>query len=254
LYLLAQGADPNLANSDGVAPLSLATRAGVDNSSGRLRDGYPELIDTLIAKGANVNAQDRTGTTALMEAAANGDADTVRLLLAHGANPLLRNAGGETAFDIAAKNRRGAAVTAFIEKGYPLTTRQRLKYYFARFAYGLARFFPLLFLSSIAAIYFYSKWELKKPVPEKRAAGGGDDLPRLAPLKCDNCGGGIPLKLEGMHCPYCSTPVRTQPFFRPLLFVTVCAFRCGRAPSVFALLRLLFERRAETLARDSRNR
>ena len=45
-----------------------------------------------------------------MEAAANGDADTVRLLSSHGANLVLRNAGGETAIDIATKSTRGAAV------------------------------------------------------------------------------------------------------------------------------------------------
>ncbi len=326
LYLLARGADPNLANSDGVTPLSLATRAGIDSSNGRLREDYPELIDALIArganidardgnggtplmeaalagsvraseilmnkganinartgsgesallytanpavasfllergadpnvtddegrtplmnvvkrgwlevvrpaliegypeliralldKGANVNAQDKTGTTALMEAAANGDIDTVELLLAHGANLVLKNAGGETAFDIAVKNTRGAVVKAFIENGYPLTAKQRLKYYLARFAYGLALIFPALFLASIAALYFYSRRELKKPLGKTRGRiTGRDNLPRLAPLKCDNCGGGIPLKLENMHCPYCGTPARTPDDYKETL-------------------------------------
>lgn len=59
-----------------------------------------EGIDFLVEHGANVNAQNKEGCTALML----GTADSARYLIQHNANRDIRNRRGQTAFDIFAGN------------------------------------------------------------------------------------------------------------------------------------------------------
>jgi ankyrin repeat protein len=63
--------------------------------------GNSEFINTLINKGANVNIQDEHGVTALMNAVENGDISTVQLLLAHGANVNVRDEKGRSPISLA---------------------------------------------------------------------------------------------------------------------------------------------------------
>ena len=49
--------------------------------------GYSHLVAELIKRGANVNLKRYAGDTALMFAAANGDAKIAKALLRAGANP-----------------------------------------------------------------------------------------------------------------------------------------------------------------------
>lgn len=58
-------------------------------------------LKRLIEAGAQVNADDGTGFTALHQAAVRGNTDAVRLLLAYGADKSIRCAGNRTAFDLA---------------------------------------------------------------------------------------------------------------------------------------------------------
>ncbi|MBM3227232.1 MAG: hypothetical protein FJZ47_25985, partial [Candidatus Tectomicrobia bacterium] len=58
----------------------------------------------LLAKGADVQARDSNGRTALMYAAENGDPTTVQALLTHGADVNARDAQGWTALMYAAEN------------------------------------------------------------------------------------------------------------------------------------------------------
>ncbi|AEF93295.1 Ankyrin [Desulfotomaculum nigrificans CO-1-SRB] len=51
----------------------------------------------MLAKGANINAQNNIGITPLMFAAGKGHAKVVELLLAHGANVNDRDKDGRTA-------------------------------------------------------------------------------------------------------------------------------------------------------------
>ncbi|MCL2646815.1 MAG: ankyrin repeat domain-containing protein [Phycisphaerales bacterium] len=72
-YLLRSGADPNFSNGDGT-PLHFA-----------VRDRQQDVVQALLAHGADVNAKDHNDHQPLDEAYANGDYDTAELLLAHGA-------------------------------------------------------------------------------------------------------------------------------------------------------------------------
>ena len=58
-------------------------------------------VKRLIAGGANVNAADIRGNTALMLAAVNDDAEVVQLLVAAGADANARNRDGKSALGLA---------------------------------------------------------------------------------------------------------------------------------------------------------
>jgi len=64
-----------------------------------------EVTQLLLAAGAKANVADRDGYTLLMRAATNGEIGVVRLLLKAGANPNIKNPVGDTAVSLA--NREG---------------------------------------------------------------------------------------------------------------------------------------------------
>lgn len=84
-WLLAHGARPNRPEREWTA-LHYAAFAG-----------HGELVDALIARGANVDARSTNGSTVVMMAAREGHADIARRLLAAGANPALKNDYGDDA-------------------------------------------------------------------------------------------------------------------------------------------------------------
>lgn len=73
--LLAAGADPNLASSAGWTPLIGAAMSGASG----------QIMSALVEKGANINAQNQWGCTALYYAAGFGALPTVDYLLLKGA-------------------------------------------------------------------------------------------------------------------------------------------------------------------------
>ncbi|KDQ17156.1 hypothetical protein BOTBODRAFT_84523, partial [Botryobasidium botryosum FD-172 SS1] len=107
--LLDAGADLEAKDDHGDTPLSLASKNGrassvrflLDRGANQTTCGKngcitPQLIDkpggidavaTLIRKGAELNAQNDFGQTALAAAAANGSAPAIQLLLDHRADP-----------------------------------------------------------------------------------------------------------------------------------------------------------------------
>lgn len=92
--LLANGADPNLANELGISPLSLA-----------ITNGSPALVERLLGKGANPNLARENGETPLMTAARLGQTPVMKMLLDRGANPNARDRKfGQTALMWAAGN------------------------------------------------------------------------------------------------------------------------------------------------------
>ena len=78
--------------------------------------GDSEVVRLLLDNGANPNAQNDDGGTALMYAI--DDAEKTRLLLEHGVNPNLRSGEGRTALLIAV-GRAGSysVVKLLLEKG-----------------------------------------------------------------------------------------------------------------------------------------
>lgn len=56
-----------------------------------------QAMTLLVARGANLNVQDKNGDTVLALATAGGNVETVLFLLNKGANPNLRNVNGRTA-------------------------------------------------------------------------------------------------------------------------------------------------------------
>jgi ankyrin repeat protein len=102
--LLATGSDPNaFMNMRHSGPLHYAADGYI---SGPTWDPEQQVqtIECLLAAGANVNAQDKNGATALHRAVRTRCAAAVRFLLQAGADPTLRNKPGSTAFHLAAQN------------------------------------------------------------------------------------------------------------------------------------------------------
>jgi uncharacterized protein len=80
------------------------------------RAGDIAAVKSLLASGADVDAQDGEGSTALMFAAMRGDSKMVEALLAAGANPNLKDANGETALLLGAA-RGVEIVRALLSEG-----------------------------------------------------------------------------------------------------------------------------------------
>jgi ankyrin repeat protein len=126
MYLLNHGADPNLATVAGLAPLyavidvQWAPHAWYPQpSTEQEKTSYLDVMQALLEKGANVNAQvgdklwfrsftndytwvDPSGATAFWRAAQSSDTKAMRLLVAHGADPKLANKSGDTPLHAAA--------------------------------------------------------------------------------------------------------------------------------------------------------
>lgn len=90
----------NTQNSEGRTALSFASQKG------RIR-----LMQQLFARGANVDSQDISGATALMDAITtnviNNESlrlEAIKILLDAGADTAVKNKQGQTAFDLAANN------------------------------------------------------------------------------------------------------------------------------------------------------
>lgn len=83
-----------------------------------------QLIELLIAKGAAVNHRDGYGSTALMYAAGNGDTLAVNALLRNGATVNIADKEGETALmKAAASSCNEETVKALISAGADLSVR-----------------------------------------------------------------------------------------------------------------------------------
>lgn len=99
--LIAHGVDVNNASTKfGLTPLHGAVS----------EPKATELVGTLLAAGADVNAKDKNGYTALMGACGEGRSDLVRFLLDHGADPHVTAQQGMTAFMLAAQSNQPACL------------------------------------------------------------------------------------------------------------------------------------------------
>jgi len=93
--LLAKGASATATGAHGIQPLIQLAAWGFSPPVDR------RLAQQLLDRGANVNAADDSGTTALMFAARRGKTDLVRLLLSKQADPTIKNCHGEDAASLA---------------------------------------------------------------------------------------------------------------------------------------------------------
>jgi ankyrin repeat protein len=109
--LLAHGALVDLPQVSGITPLMAATGTGAGGSDtrGKFRTELDALAaaEVLLQAGAQVNARDERGRTALHAAAAAGYTDIVQLLLEHGADAAAADADGVTPVDAALGKMRG---------------------------------------------------------------------------------------------------------------------------------------------------
>jgi quinoprotein dehydrogenase-associated probable ABC transporter substrate-binding protein len=83
-----------------------------------------DIAKILIKRGADVNAKDKDGITALMVAASHNNAPMVGLLLQSGADASAKNAQGQTALDIAKLNGNGEAAQAISVLGKMFSATQ----------------------------------------------------------------------------------------------------------------------------------
>jgi len=90
VFLANKGANPNIADSHGVTPLTLASSLG-----------FFEGVDALIKAGARVDEPNEAGETPLITAVHRRDTQMMRVLLAAGADPDRSDNSGRSAREYA---------------------------------------------------------------------------------------------------------------------------------------------------------
>ena len=102
--LLAEGCDPSAFDDIGNTPLHYA-----------VQDEVYEVMDLLLAAGADINARDesRIGETPLGEVAQTCSLKLAKYLLDRGADPTIRGFMRVTALDRAAKRKRGEGPSVY---------------------------------------------------------------------------------------------------------------------------------------------
>ncbi|HEU5350203.1 MAG TPA: ankyrin repeat domain-containing protein [Terracidiphilus sp.] len=78
---------------------------------------HKQMVQLLVSKGANVNAQAASGATPLFWAVLRDQKDDAEYLLAHGANVNLTDAYGDTILDCALRLQFGSIVKLLVEHG-----------------------------------------------------------------------------------------------------------------------------------------
>lgn len=119
--LLDEGADPNWPTNGGFPPMIAALTCAQPAPGTTVREDVPELVELLLASGANVDQRGINDYTPLHLAAAQGSASLIDILLSHGADPdaITRIDDYETALEVA----RSAGHRKVVQRLKPVTTR-----------------------------------------------------------------------------------------------------------------------------------
>jgi len=126
LVLLNNGANPNQADLNEGTPLTLAAHKKTDTPEAAAKQ--TEVIKTLLDKGANVNALDVLGRSALMYAAENNNATNVALLLEKQADPNLHDRTGRTALLIATEAGHADIAKTLVAAGATMSPKDLESY------------------------------------------------------------------------------------------------------------------------------
>ncbi len=116
--LIEGGADVSVASGeDGLTPLMLIAAQTGPAEGARFLPGSTrpsDIAKILIERGADINAQSKSGITALMVAATHNSAPMIGFLMDAGADPTVKNNLGLTASDVAEKNGNLEAAQAIL--------------------------------------------------------------------------------------------------------------------------------------------
>jgi len=112
--LIARGANVNRVANDGSTSLLDAVASFAGGPQGTVRN---QMLQFLLAHGADVNQPDWSGTTPLMAAAARNDSQTVQILLKAGAKPEARNVDGYTPLLAAVKEDAVGVAETLLNSG-----------------------------------------------------------------------------------------------------------------------------------------
>ena len=104
-FLLQRGANPNIADKNGVYPIQIAAQLG-----------FIEGVERLIKGGADVDVSDTTGETPLISAIHRRDLKLIELLVENGASTERTDNSGRSARDYAMLMGGRSGVLAAIEK------------------------------------------------------------------------------------------------------------------------------------------
>jgi ankyrin repeat protein len=116
--LVAAGADPNTPSEDGATPLMAAAGLGWGaNASRNVPGAWLDAVRYCLELGADVNANDKYGYTALHGAAYRGDNEMVKLFVEKGARLDVKSKRGQTVTDMA----NGPMVNAHLPMEHPDT-------------------------------------------------------------------------------------------------------------------------------------
>jgi ankyrin repeat protein len=114
--LVAGGADPRLTTEEGVTALMLASgltrwRTAADRLTTDEETRALEAVELAVELGADVNASEHLGMTALHGAAFNGSNRIIQFLVEHGANLNAKDIAGQTPLDKAENVKPTGAVS-----------------------------------------------------------------------------------------------------------------------------------------------
>lgn len=100
-YFIAQGVDPNQRGGNDSTPAAVAVMFFYETEGGNDIPDAESVFRTLVEGGADLNLQEASGQTLLMDAAMRDDRPMVELLLKMGADRNIRDVNGKTAKDLA---------------------------------------------------------------------------------------------------------------------------------------------------------